>query len=605
MYLRNGWLREAMSPAQGHPRVRSGRHVRQGPSSKPVPASRSFPVVRRWEGAVSRGPRKRPAPISGPALRKGAGVGPLGRPGLWTVVGTPGSPGPGRQAVQRAPRAPHRRAHPGADRCAEAGRVRASCQFSSSTPASGSLRTPLPARRVPRPAPLPVVAGPYIRCPPALGSAAAAMLSRSRCVSRAFSRSLSAFQKGNCPLGRRSLPGISLCQGPGYPDSRKIVINNSSVFNVRFFRTTAVCKDDVITVKTPAFAESVTEGDVRWEKAVGDTVAEDEVVCEIETDKTSVQVPSPANGVIEALLVPDGGKVEGGTPLFTLRKTGAAPAKARPAEAPAAAPTAEPPVSAVPPPPAAPIPTQMPPMPSPSQPLASKPVSAVKPAAAPPVAEPGAGKGLRSEHREKMNRMRQRIAQRLKEAQNTCAMLTTFNEIDMSNIQEMRARHKDAFLKKHNLKLGFMSAFVKASAFALQEQPVVNAVIDDATKEVVYRDYIDISVAVATPRGLVVPVIRNVEAMNYADIERTISELGEKARKNELAIEDMDGGTFTISNGGVFGSLFGTPIINPPQSAILGMHAIFDRPVAVGGKVEGALLVGTPNSQSLFPSSVV
>ncbi|XP_030897779.1 LOW QUALITY PROTEIN: dihydrolipoyllysine-residue succinyltransferase component of 2-oxoglutarate dehydrogenase complex, mitochondrial-like [Leptonychotes weddellii] len=148
------------------------------------------------------------------------------------------------------------------------------------------------------------------------------MLSRSRCVSRAFSRSLSAFQKGNCPLGRRSLPGVSLCQGPGYPDSRKIVINNSSVFNVCFFRTTAMCKDDVITVKTPAFAESVTEGDVRWEKAVGDTVAEDEVVCEIETDKTSVQVPSPANGVIEALLVPDGGKVEGGTPLFTLRKTG-------------------------------------------------------------------------------------------------------------------------------------------------------------------------------------------------------------------------------------------------------------------------------------------
>ncbi|XP_009426423.2 dihydrolipoyllysine-residue succinyltransferase component of 2-oxoglutarate dehydrogenase complex, mitochondrial isoform X4 [Pan troglodytes] len=355
------------------------------------------------------------------------------------------------------------------------------------------------------------------------------MLSRSRCVSRAFSRSLSAFQKGNCPLGRRSLPGVSLCQGPGYPNSRKVVINNS-VFSVRFFRTTAVCKDDLVTVKTPAFAESVTEGDVRWEKA--------------------------------------------------------APAKAKPAEAPAAAaPKAEPTAAAVPPP-AAPIPTQMPPVPSPSQPPSGKPVSAVKPTVAPPLAEPGAGKGLRSEHREKMNRMRQRIAQRLKEAQNTCAMLTTFNEIDMSNIQEMRARHKEAFLKKHNLKLGFMSAFVKASAFALQEQPVVNAVIDDTTKEVVYRDYIDISVAVATPRGLVVPVIRNVEAMNFADIERTITELGEKARKNELAIEDMDGGTFTISNGGVFGSLFGTPIINPPQSAILGMHGIFDRPVAIGGKVE-------------------
>ncbi|XP_047287022.1 dihydrolipoyllysine-residue succinyltransferase component of 2-oxoglutarate dehydrogenase complex, mitochondrial isoform X2 [Homo sapiens] len=224
------------------------------------------------------------------------------------------------------------------------------------------------------------------------------MLSRSRCVSRAFSRSLSAFQKGNCPLGRRSLPGVSLCQGPGYPNSRKVVINNS-VFSVRFFRTTAVCKDDLVTVKTPAFAESVTEGDVRWEKAVGDTVAEDEVVCEIETDKTSVQVPSPANGVIEALLVPDGGKVEGGTPLFTLRKTGAAPAKAKPAEAPAAAaPKAEPTAAAVPPP-AAPIPTQMPPVPSPSQPPSGKPVSAVKPTVAPPLAEPGAGKGLRSEHR--------------------------------------------------------------------------------------------------------------------------------------------------------------------------------------------------------------
>uniref|UniRef100_A0A2K5PY67 Dihydrolipoyllysine-residue succinyltransferase component of 2-oxoglutarate dehydrogenase complex, mitochondrial n=1 Tax=Cebus imitator TaxID=2715852 RepID=A0A2K5PY67_CEBIM len=398
------------------------------------------------------------------------------------------------------------------------------------------------------------------------------MLSRSRCVSWAFSRSLTTFQKGNCPLGRRSLPGVSLCQGPGYPNSRKVVINNSSVFSVRFFRTTAVCKGDLVTVKTPAFAESVTEGDVRWEKAVGDTVAEDEVVCEIETDKTSVQVPSPANGVIEALLVPDGGKVEGGTPLFILRKTGAAPAKAKPAEAPAAAaPKAEPTAAAVPPPPAVPIPTQMSSVPSPSLPLSSKPVSAVKPTAAPPLAEPGAGKGsLRSEHREKMNRMRQRIAQRLKEAQNTCAMLTTFNEIDMSNIQEMRARHKEAFLKKHNLKLGFMLAFVKASAFALQEQPVVNAVIDDTTKEVVYRDYIDISVAVATPQGLVVPVIRNVEAMNY----------------NELAIEDMDGDTFTISNGGVFGSLFGMPIINPPQSAILGMHAMFDRPVAIGGKVE-------------------
>ncbi|XP_039390054.1 dihydrolipoyllysine-residue succinyltransferase component of 2-oxoglutarate dehydrogenase complex, mitochondrial [Mauremys reevesii] len=416
------------------------------------------------------------------------------------------------------------------------------------------------------------------------------LLSRSRGLSGALGRSLCALRQGNCNLGRRSLSGVSRSQGLAYTNSSKLVINTSSVFSVRYFRITAVCRNDVITINTPAFAESVTEGDVRWEKAVGDTVAEDEVVCEIETDKTSVQVPSPAAGVIEALLVPDGGKVEGGTPLFKLRKSGAAPAKAKPTVAPPAAAPAPEPVAAAVAPPAEPIPTTMPPVPPVStQPIDTKPVSAVKPTAAPvaaPAVEPGASKGARSEHRVKMNRMRQRIAQRLKEAQNTCAMLTTFNEIDMSNIQEMRARHRDSFQKKHNLKLGFMSAFVKAAAFALQEQPIVNAVIDDTTKEMVYRDYVDISVAVATPRGLVVPVIRNVETMNFADIERTISELGEKARKNELAIEDMDGGTFTISNGGVFGSLFGTPIINPPQSAILGMHGIFDRPVAIGGKVE-------------------
>uniref|UniRef100_A0A8C7YD18 Dihydrolipoyllysine-residue succinyltransferase component of 2-oxoglutarate dehydrogenase complex, mitochondrial n=1 Tax=Oryzias sinensis TaxID=183150 RepID=A0A8C7YD18_9TELE len=334
----------------------------------------------------------------------------------------------------------------------------------------------------------------------------------------------------------------------------------SSVFQIQYFRT-SVAYNEVVTVKTPAFAESVTEGDVRWEKAVGDSVSEDEVVCEIETDKTSVQVPSPAAGVIEELLVPDGGKVEGGTPLFKLRKGAGAPKAAEPpkAEAPAAAappPSAAPP-SPPPPPPSTvgPIPTTMPPVP---------PVPA----------------------HVKMNRMRLRIAQRLKEAQNTCAMLTTFNEVDMSNISDMRKNYKDAFLKKHNIKLGFMSAFVKAAAYALTDQPAVNGVIDDTTKEIVYRDYVDISVAVATPKGLVVPVIRNVEGMNFADIEKAINLLGEKARKNELAVEDMDGGTFTISNGGVFGSMFGTPIINPPQSAILGMHGIFDRPVAVGGKVE-------------------
>ncbi|KAI1895497.1 hypothetical protein AGOR_G00106870 [Albula goreensis] len=423
------------------------------------------------------------------------------------------------------------------------------------------------------------------------------MLSHSRCFTRTFGRSLSALTQGNSVLGRRTVSGLSACNHVAYKNSRPDCNTRSNVFQIRYFKTSVACKDELVTVNTPAFAESVTEGDVRWEKAVGDTVTEDEVVCEIETDKTSVQVPSPAAGVIEALLVPDGGKVEGGTPLFKLRK-GAGAAKAADAPPPEA-PKAEAPITAAPPPPPLPpapaaavdpIPTSMPPVPPiPGQAIDTKPVSAVKLTAAPatPAGQTdAAAKGARSEHRVKMNRMRLRIAQRLKEAQNTCAMLTTFNEVDMSNIQEMRKVHKDAFLKKHGIKLGFMSAFVKAAAHALADQPSVNAVIDDTTKEIVYRDYVDISVAVATPKGLVVPVIRGVENMNFADIEKTINELGEKARKNELAVEDMDGGTFTISNGGVFGSMFGTPIINPPQSAILGMHGIFERPVAIGGKVE-------------------
>uniref|UniRef100_A0A7N6BNK1 Dihydrolipoyllysine-residue succinyltransferase component of 2-oxoglutarate dehydrogenase complex, mitochondrial n=1 Tax=Anabas testudineus TaxID=64144 RepID=A0A7N6BNK1_ANATE len=389
------------------------------------------------------------------------------------------------------------------------------------------------------------------------------MLSRSRCVYRTLGRSLSAVSRPNNVLIRPNASGLSVCSQLVYRNSqlsRCEFPSSTNVFHLRYFKTSAVHRDEVVTVNTPAFAESVTEGDVRWEKAVGDSVTEDEVVCEIETDKTSVQVPAPAAGVIEELLVPDGGRVEGGTPLFKLRKGGvltAAAAKAAPSpapEAPVVADAAPPPSSAHP----AAAPTTMPPVP----PVPPQPVQV------------------------KMNRMRLRIAQRLKEAQNTCAMLTTFNEVDMSNIQEMRKTHKDAFLKKHNIKLGFMSAFVKAAAHALTDQPAVNAVIDDSTKEIVYRDYVDISVAVATPKGLVVPVIRNVETMNFTDIEKAINALGEKARKNELAVEDMDGGTFTISNGGVFGSLFGTPIINPPQSAILGMHGIFDRPVAIDGKVE-------------------
>lgn len=211
---------------------------------------------------------------------------------------------------------------------------------------------------------------------------------------------------------------------------------------------------------------------------------------------------------------------------------------------------------------------------------------APKPAASQPSQpseQPKAAFGNRSENRVKMNRMRLRIAERLKSAQDTAASLTTFNEIDMTNLMDLRSTYKDAVLKKHNVKFGFMSAFVKASAIALQELPAVNASIDGT--DIVYHDYVDISVAVATPKGLVTPVLRNVEDMGYIDIEKNIAALGNKARDNKITIEDMAGGTFTISNGGVFGSLMGTPIINLPQTAILGMHGIKDRPIAVNGKV--------------------
>lgn len=210
-----------------------------------------------------------------------------------------------------------------------------------------------------------------------------------------------------------------------------------------------------------------------------------------------------------------------------------------------------------------------PPPPPPSTPTPPK----SAPAAPTPFPTAEAFLGQRNERRTKMSRMRQRVAARLKDAQNTAAMLTTFQEVDMGKLMETRSKYKDAFMEKHNVKLGFMSAFVKASTAALQEIPAVNAYIDEETKEIVYREYCDVSVAVASPGGLVVPVLRNTETMSFADVERTIAMYGQKAKDGTLALDDMTGGTFTISNGGVFGSLMGTPIINPPQSAILGMHA--------------------------------
>lgn len=369
---------------------------------------------------------------------------------------------------------------------------------------------------------------------------------------------------------------------------------------------------EIKEVVVPAFAESVSEGDVRWEKKVGDQVKEDDVLCEIETDKTSVPVPAPGPGVIKEIFAKDGETVKPGQKLCTIDigAIGAEPAE-KPAEkapsppTPSAAPPPPPPPPSTPsppppppppPPPSAPPSTTVPPpavKPSPPPaPAASMPVAAIKHAQSlegakvqlPPADYTREIIGTRTEQRVKMNRMRIRIAERLKDAQNTNAMLTTFNEIDMSRIMEFRKMQQENFTKKYGLKLGFMSPFIAASAYALKDQPVVNAVIDGT--DIVYRDYVDISVAVATPKGLVVPVLRSVENKNYAEIEIALAAITDKARKGKISVEDMDGGTFTISNGGVFGSLLGTPIINPPQSAILGMHAVFERPVAVKGEIK-------------------
>merc|ERR1712172_342057 len=406
-----------------------------------------------------------------------------------------------------------------------------------------------------------------------------AMLGPGRISTRGILRGLNQARDGR-HLSVLASQATQASRSPVLPSSASSGLLYQNPMVRRSIFTTRVLGEEIKVIVCPAFADSISEGDIRWEKAVGDSVSEDEVICEIETDKTSVPVPSPGSGVITELLVEDGSTVQPGVQLLKIQL---GPGGAKPAAAPAAAA------------PAAPIPTTPPPPPPrPAAPLASRPPPPPMPPRAPaagaapvlrmPPADPTTEiAGTRSEHRVKMNRMRLKIASRLKEALNTNAMLTTFNELDMSAIMQLRKDNQDAFVKKHGIKMGFMSAFVKASAYALTKQPTVNAVIEG--QETIYRDYVDISVAVATPKGLVVPVLRNVERMNYADVEKGIADLGKKAKNNQISIEDMDGGTFTISNGGVFGSLFGTPIINPPQSAILGMHGVFERPVVRNGQV--------------------
>ena len=317
-----------------------------------------------------------------------------------------------------------------------------------------------------------------------------------------------------------------------------------------------------MAVEVPSMGDSITEGTVAaLVKQPGEAVAVDDVIAQIETDKVTIDVRAPKSGTVTSYNVAEGDTVTVGQPLAMLTP-GAGPSAAAVASTPA---------------PAATVPT-----PAPAAAAAPKPAAAPT-AAAPKPEAAAAPTSARTEERVKMTRLRLRVSERLKSAQNTYAMLTTFNEIDMSALMAMRTEYKDAFMERHGLKLGFMSCFVKAAAKALEREPAVNAIIDG--DEIVYRNYVDISIAVSAPKGLVVPVLRDADKMSFAGVEAQIAAYGKKARDGTLGIDEMAGGTFTISNGGVFGSLSGTPIINPPQSAILGMHSIVKRPVCVGNDI--------------------
>jgi 2-oxoglutarate dehydrogenase E2 component (dihydrolipoamide succinyltransferase) len=349
-------------------------------------------------------------------------------------------------------------------------------------------------------------------------------------------------------------------------------------------------------IRVPTLGESVTEATVgKWKKKVGDVVAADEPLVELETDKVAVEVPSPAAGVLAEITVKEGETVSVGAVLGAVGAgAGKAAAKAEKASAKADAPkadeTAKPAAAALSPAPrrvveeyaldpASIVGTGKDGRVTKGDALAAKDAPA-KPSAPAPAAPRAVGA---LEERVKMTRLRQTIARRLKEAQDTAAMLTTFNDVDMGAVMALRNQYKDLFEKKHGVKLGFMSFFVKACVHALKEIPDVNAEIDGDS--VIYKNHYDIGVAVGSDKGLVVPVLRDADHKSLADIEREIGDFGRRAREGSLKIDEMQGGTFTISNGGVYGSLMSTPILNPPQSGILGMHRIEERPVVRGGQI--------------------
>jgi 2-oxoglutarate dehydrogenase E2 component (dihydrolipoamide succinyltransferase) len=361
-------------------------------------------------------------------------------------------------------------------------------------------------------------------------------------------------------------------------------------------------------IMTPALGESVTEATVaRWAKKAGEAVRKDEILVELETDKVSLEVAAPADGVLAEISAEEGATVEPGAVLGKITEGAAAaaapkavdapkpaakaeaapapakaePAKAAPAAAPVLAPSAQRIAAENKLDPAAIAGTGKDGRVTKGDALAALEARAKTPA---PAAAPSAPREIHArEERVKMTRLRQTIARRLKEAQNSAAMLTTFNEVDMSAVMALRNDYKDVFEKRHGVKLGFMSFFVKAVVHALKQVPDVNAEIDGT--DIIYKNHYDISVAVGTEKGLVTPVVRDADAMSLADIEKEIGALGRKARDGNLSMDDLQGGTFTISNGGIYGSLMSTPILNPPQSGILGMHKIQERPMVVNGQI--------------------
>jgi 2-oxoglutarate dehydrogenase E2 component (dihydrolipoamide succinyltransferase) len=368
-------------------------------------------------------------------------------------------------------------------------------------------------------------------------------------------------------------------------------------------------------IRVPTLGESVTEATIgRWFKKAGEAVAVDEPLVELETDKVTIEVPAPSAGVLGEIIAKDGETVAVGALLGQIndgaagaKSAAAAPAAAKPAAAPAAAPAPAPAAKAAPS--DAPLAPSVRKLSAESgvdastvpgsgkdgrvtkgdmlaaiEKAASAPTPVNQPAAAVQVRAPSPADDAAREERVKMTRLRQTIARRLKDVQNTAAMLTTFNEVDMTNVMALRSQYKDVFEKKHGTKLGFMGFFTKAVVQGLKDIPAVNAEIDGT--DLIFKNYYHIGIAVGTDKGLVVPVVRDCDHKSISDIEKGIADFGRRARDGQLKIDEMQGGTFTITNGGIYGSLMSTPILNAPQSGILGMHKIQERPMVVGGKIE-------------------